>query len=85
MLEQLARFRVHVFFGGAILVWLLVGVIIGMSSGQRFIQALWNAIKEVRPFEWTMFFLFWYFFATQKTRNEFTDSRLTQLGLTHQK
>jgi hypothetical protein len=85
MLKQLARLRVHLFFGGAIFIWLLVGVIIGMSSGQHFIQALWNGIKEVRPFEWLMMFLFWYFLATQKTKDEFTDSRFTQLGLTSQK
>jgi hypothetical protein len=85
MYKQLARFRIHLIFGGAIFLWLLVGVITGMSSGHGFTQALWNGIKEVRPFEWLMTFLFWYFLATQKTNDEFTNSRLTQLGLTQQK
>lgn len=81
MLKQLARFRVHLFFGGAIFVWLLFNVITSMIDGQRIFPALWAAIKEVRPFEWIMMIAFWYFFATQKTKDHFTDSRLTQLNL----
>jgi hypothetical protein len=78
MRKQLARFRVHLIFGGAMLVWFLLSVIPDMLDGQRFIPAVWTAIKGVRPLEWVMGVCFWLVLAfPQKTET----SNPTILGL----
>jgi hypothetical protein len=86
MLKQLARFKVHLVFATAFAGALLLGTVAGMVEGAGPFPALWQTIKAVRPFEWIMLIAFWYYCATQKVKeDQFTDSRLTELGLSHQK
>ena len=85
MLKQLARFRVHLIFGTALSAALLLGTVTGIVEGKAPLQALWQTIKAVRPFEWIMIVTFWYYCATQKIKDQFGDSRLTGLGLSNQK
>ena len=79
MLKQLRRFRVHLILGGAVAVWLLLGVLPNMLDGQSFIPALWTAIKEIRPVEWVIVLCL--LFSIAFPRNEYKP-RTTTLGLT---
>lgn len=83
--QQLARIRVHLVFAVGIILVLSIGVITRMSSGERFTQALWNTVKEGRPVEWLMVFLFWYAFAFPPKRDRWTNKNVTGLELTEQK
>jgi len=85
MFKQLARFRVHLIFATALSAALLLGTVAGMVEGKDPFQALWQTIRAVRPFEWIMIVTFWYYCATQKMKDQFTDRRLTELGLSSQK
>ena len=79
--DRLRKLRVHALFGGALTLIILVPVIWRMASGERLLQASWNAFKEIRPVEWVMIFLFWYSAASHKPQDEWPSNSMTTLGL----
>jgi hypothetical protein len=79
--DKRRQLKVHLVFGGAVVLVLLVGVLSKMASGERFFPALLNAVKDGRPFEWLMIVLFWYACAFQKPQNSWTTGEVTTLGL----
>ena len=82
MLKHLARFRIHLIFGTAAVLWFLLGVLPNMTDGQSFVPALWTAIKEIRPVEWVV--LLCLLFSVAFPRHEYKP-RTQTLGLTGQK
>jgi len=83
--QQLVRIRVHLVFAAGIILVLLLGVIIKMSSGELFVQALWNSVKEGRPIEWLLVVLFWYAMAFPPKLDRWRNKNVRNLGLTDQK
>ncbi len=83
--QQLVRIRVHLVFAVGIILVLLLGVIIKMSSGELFVQALWNSVKEGRPIEWLLVVLFWYAMAFPPKLDRWSNKNVRNLGLTDQK
>ena len=79
MLKQLRRFRVHLIFGGAVTLWLLLGVLPYTLDAQSFIPALWTAIKDIRPMEWVVVLCLLFSIAFPRDRH---NPRTTTLGLT---
>ena len=71
--------KVHFFFGGGLLLAFSISVAINFFSGQHFSSAIVSPFREIRPVEYIMFFLFWYWFAHGRQ----TESRptLTTLNL----
>jgi len=58
--------KVHLFFGvGAI----TIDVAINFFSGQTLLSAIVGAFRQIKPFEYVMFFLFWYWFARGQQTN----------------
>ena len=78
---KLRKLKVHIVFGGALLLALLVSVIWRMASGERLLQASWNSIREIRPFEWVMTLLLWYSAAFHRGKYEWSSNSRTTLGL----
>ena len=83
--QQLARIRVHLVFAVGIILVLSIGVVTRMSSGERFAQGLWSSIKEGRPVEWLMVFLFWCAFAFPRKLDRWGNRNVTSLELTDEK
>ena len=83
--EKSRKLKVHLVFGGALTLVFVVSVISRVASGERWPQALGNALREIRPFEWVMIFLFWYWAAFQKAQDEWPSSPLTTLGLSERR
>jgi len=75
------KLKVHIFFGVTLTLILLVSVIWRMASGERWPQASWNAIREIRPFEWVMFFVVWYAVAFHRPQDEAWWNSITTLRL----
>ena len=71
--------KVHLFFGGGFLLAFAISVAINFFSGQRLALSIVGAFREIKPMEYIMFFLFWYWLA----RGRQTESRptLTTLNL----
>ena len=76
------QLKVHIIFGGALALVIVFGVISRMSAGERLMPALWNSLKDIRPFEWLMIVLLWYSTAFPKPAREWP---LTTLGLSPRK
>jgi hypothetical protein len=79
--RKLRKLKVHVVFGGFLTLLLLVSVIWRMASGERLLQASWNSLNEIRPFEWVMFFVLWYAAAFPRPQDESWWNSMTSLGL----
>jgi cell division protein FtsW (lipid II flippase) len=75
------KLKVHLVFGSALTLALLVSVISRMTSGERLLQASWNAFREIRPVELAMIFLFWYAAAFPRSEDEGSSNSMTTLGL----
>jgi hypothetical protein len=58
-----AKWKVHILFGGGFLLVFLINVAINFFAGQTFLRATLGALGEIRPVEYVMFILFWYWFA----------------------
>lgn len=72
-MKALAKTRkVHVLFSVGLVIMLLIGVLPRVAAGERFFQALWGALTDVRPIEWMMFFLFWCALAKNNVKDRFT-------------
>jgi hypothetical protein len=78
---KLRKLKVHIVFGGTLTLLLLVGLIWRMASGERLVQASWNSIREIRPFEWVMMVLLWYSAAVHRPKDEWPSNSMTTLGL----
>jgi hypothetical protein len=83
--DKSRKLKVHLIFGGILTLVLLVNLVSRLASGERLLQALWNALKDIRPIEWGMIFLFWYAAAFHKAQNEWPSSRMTTLGLSERR
>jgi hypothetical protein len=77
------RTKVHLFFGGGLLLALAVGLATSLFSGLSLWSSIFGAFRQIRPVEYIMFALFWYWFA----RGQRTNSRptLTTLNLSGSK
>lgn len=73
------KWKAHLFFGGGLLLAFVIGIAINFFSGQRLSVAILGAFREIKPVEYIMFFLFWYWLAYgQQTESRPT---LTTLNL----
>jgi hypothetical protein len=70
MKEFLAKRKAHLIFGTAFLFVLALNMIIGLTAGQTVSGATWNAISEVRPFDYLMFAIVWYACAEHPPRDD---------------
>jgi len=61
--EFFRKWKVHLFFGGGLLLILAINIVINFLSGHTFLRATLGAFGEIRPVEYMMFVLFWYWFA----------------------
>jgi hypothetical protein len=73
------KWKVHLFFGGGLWLVFAISITINLLSGHTLFSATIDALRQIRPMEYVMFFLFWYWFA----RGQQTNSRptLTSLNL----
>ena len=79
-LKKLAyQTRVHLFFGGVLLLALAIGLAINLLSGQSTLSAIGGAFRQSRPLDYIMFFVFWYWVARGQRTN--SRSTLTTLNL----
>ena len=79
--DKSRKLKIHLMFGGGLTLVFLISVISRVASGERLLQASWNSLREIRPIEWGMILLFWYWTAYQKAQNEWPSSPVTTLGL----
>lgn len=75
--EFLAKWKTHLFFGGALLIVLTVNITIASMAGQTFRAATWKAISDIRPMEYMMLALFWYACATHRPKDGWESSLIT--------
>jgi hypothetical protein len=75
----------NLFFGGAVLLLLTVGIVRGLFSGEPFVVALWSSIKQARPVEWMMFFAFWYVAVSSPKLDFWWNRKMTSIGLSEHK
>jgi hypothetical protein len=75
------KLKVHIVFGGTLTLLLLVSLIWRMASGERLLQASWNSVREGRPVEWLMIFVFWYSAAFPRPEDGWSSNSITTLGL----
>jgi hypothetical protein len=69
------KLMVHLVFGGGLTLILLVSVISKVASGERVPLAIWNSLRETRPFEWVMILLFWWIAASQRVKGQWWPNR----------
>jgi hypothetical protein len=71
-----AKWKVHFLFGGGLLLVILINVAMNSFAGQTFLRVVLGALSGIRPVEYVMFILFWYWFARGQhaaaSRPEFT-------------
>ena len=60
MKEFLAKRKVHLIFGTALLFILAFNVITGFKEGQTIWAATWQGLSALRPMDCVMFAGFWY-------------------------
>jgi hypothetical protein len=63
------NWKVHLFFGGGLLLAFAINVSISFFSGQTLLRATLDAFRQIRPVEYIMFILFWYWFARGQQPN----------------
>jgi hypothetical protein len=57
------RSKVHLFFGGGLVLVLAMSVAINLLSGLTLASAVLEALGQIRPVEYGMYFVFWYWLA----------------------
>ena len=83
--EQRRQVRTNLWFGGAVLLLLTVGIVRGLFSGEAFIVAMWSSINQARPVEWVMIFGFWYMAVSSPNFDLWWNRKVTSLGLSEHK
>ena len=80
--NRLSRnWKVHLFFGGGFLLAITIGVAVNFFSGQTFLSATIAAFRQIKPFEYILFLLFWYWLARgQQTEAQTTFTSLNLRG-----
>ena len=78
--ELIAKWKIHLLFAGGLLSALAISIVPEVLAGESFLSAMWNAVREIRPMEYAMFLLFWYFCAFHKPEDGWNGS-LTTLNL----
>jgi hypothetical protein len=59
MLNQLARYRVHLIFGAILLGWFALATLMRVVDGENVLWAFWTSIKEVKLMEWVSLVCVW--------------------------
>ena len=80
----ISKWKIHVLFGGGFLVAVAFTVAANIVAGERFPEAVWSAIREIKPIEILMLILFWYACVFHRPKNEW-DSSFTTLNLRRSK
>jgi hypothetical protein len=78
-IDLLRKWKTHFLFGAGFLLAYSIYVVANIGSGRSFSASLLAALTDIKPFEYIMFGLLWYGFATgwqSKTR-----PAITTLGL----
>jgi hypothetical protein len=78
--EFLSRWKIHLLFGGGFLVALASSVVTNIIAGERFYEATWSAIREIRLMEVVMLISFWYASVFYLPKDEW-DGSFTTLNL----
>ncbi|MGZ5436565.1 MAG: hypothetical protein ACXWID_06540 [Pyrinomonadaceae bacterium] len=80
MLNQLARYRVHLIFGAATVFWFALGTIAGIVDGDGVFHSFWTSIKEVKPMEWVSGICMWVAIASLVKQNDELRARIEVLA-----
>jgi hypothetical protein len=72
--EFLAKRKAHLIFVGAFLFAIVVNITIGLMKGETLPSAAWRGISEIKPMEYIMFVLFWYFCAVHRPKDDWGSS-----------
>ena len=63
-IELLRKGKTHLFFGAGFLLAYSIYVVANISSGRSLSASLLAALTDIKPFEYIMFGLLWYGFAS---------------------
>jgi hypothetical protein len=75
--EFISGWKTHLLFGGGFLAASAFSVMTNMVEGERFFDAAWSAVQEIRPVEIVMLISFWYVCAFYQPKNRRTSSFTT--------
>jgi uncharacterized membrane protein len=70
MFKQLARFRVHLVFGGILLGWFALATFMRVIDGENLLWAFWASLKEVKLMEWFSLVCVWVTMASLIKQND---------------
>lgn len=79
--EFLNRRKVHLFFGGGLMVAFTISVLMNLSEKNTVQQAALAALQEIRTMEIIMYGMFWYWLARRDDSK--SHSPVTTLKLSH--
>lgn len=65
-----SKWKAHLLFGGGFLAAIAFNLMVNMVEGERFSQAAWSTVREVRLAEVIMFVAFWYYCAFYEPKDE---------------
>ena len=70
MKEKLSyKSKVHLFFGSGVLLVSGLSVAVNLFNGQTFLSAMLEALGTIRPVEYGMYLVFWYWSARSQQVN----------------
>ncbi len=78
--EFISKWKTHLLFGGGFLGAVAFSVITNIVGGERFFEATWSAVREIKPTEVVMLISFWYACVFYPLKDEWHGS-LTTLNL----
>jgi hypothetical protein len=61
--------KVHLFFGVAFLAVITISVVINSFAGHTLLSSVVDAFRQIKPLEYLMFFLVWYWIARDQQTN----------------
>ncbi len=75
--EFISKWKIHLLFSGGFLAAVAFTVAANIVAGERFLDAAWSAIREIKPTETIMLILFWYVCVFHQPKNEWNSSFTT--------
>lgn len=70
MFKQLARYRVHLILGGALLAWFTLATFMRVIDGENGLGAFWASIRDVKVMEWLSLICVWATMASLIKQND---------------
>ncbi len=73
----ISKWKIHFLFGGVFLAAVAFSVVTNIVGGQRFFEATWSAVRELKPIEVGMLISFWYACVFYPLKDEWNGSFTT--------